>query len=61
MSAREADVLGLLATGSSNQQIAEALHLSVKTVERHLSNLYRKLGVSNRTEAAAYALRRLRD
>ncbi|MET0489262.1 MAG: LuxR C-terminal-related transcriptional regulator, partial [Acidimicrobiales bacterium] len=59
LSAREADVLGLLATGASNQQIAEALHVSVKTVERHLSNLYRKLDVTNRTEAAAHALRRL--
>ena len=54
---REHDVLALLASGSTNQQIAAQLHLSAKTVERHLSNLYRKLGVANRTEAATYAIR----
>ena len=56
---REHDVLELVASGATNQQIAAQLHLSVKTVERHLGNIYRKLGVSNRTEAAAYALRQL--
>ena len=49
---REQEVVELLATGCTNRQIADRLHVSVKTVERHLSNLYRKLGVSNRTEAA---------
>jgi DNA-binding CsgD family transcriptional regulator len=58
---RENDVLALLATGCTNQQIAAHLHLSVKTVERHLGNLYRKLGVANRTEAAAYAIRHSPD
>ena len=58
---RENDVLALLATGCTNQQIAARLHLSVKTVERHLGNLYRKLDVANRTEAAAYAIRHSRD
>lgn len=54
---REQAVVELLAMGCTNRQIADRLHLSVKTVERHLSNLYRKLGVSNRTEAATAAIR----
>ena len=53
---REQSVVELLATGCTNRQIADRLHLSVKTVERHLSNLYRKLGVSNRTEAVTAVL-----
>lgn len=52
---REAEVLGLVARGLSNRQVAEALVVSEKTVARHLSNLYTKLGVSSRTAAAAYA------
>ena len=56
---REQEVVELLATGRTNRQIADRLHVSVKTVERHLSNLYRKLGVSNRTEAATTAIRRI--
>lgn len=56
---REEEVVELLATGCTNRQIADRLHLSVKTVERHLSNLYRKLGVANRTEAATAAIRRI--
>jgi hypothetical protein len=51
----------LLATGRTNRQIADGLHLSVKTVERHLSNLYRKLGVSNRTEAVTAAIQSIAD
>jgi DNA-binding CsgD family transcriptional regulator len=54
---REQEVVELLATGCTNRQIADRLHVSVKTVERHLSNLYRKLGVSNRTEAVTTAIR----
>jgi len=57
LSAREDEVLGLLVEGATNQEIAGRLYLSPKTVERHLSNLYRKLGVANRTQAAAVALR----
>jgi len=52
---REVEVLRLVATGQSNQQLAEALVLSEKTVARHLSNIFTKLGVSSRTAAAAYA------
>ena len=52
---REAEVLSLVATGISNRGIAESLVLSEKTVARHLSNIFTKLSVSSRTEAAAYA------
>jgi ATP/maltotriose-dependent transcriptional regulator MalT len=52
---REAEVLRLVAAGRSNHDIANALVLSPKTVERHLSNIFVKLDVSSRTAAAAYA------
>ena len=56
LTAREAEVLRLLARGLANKQIALDLGLSVHTVERHLTNLYAKLGCQSRTEAVAYAL-----
>ena len=46
LSARELEVLELVAAGLTNEAIAERLYLSVRTVERHLSNIYAKLGVS---------------
>jgi DNA-binding CsgD family transcriptional regulator len=52
---REVEVLRLVAEGRSNPDIAGALVLSQKTVERHLSNIFTKLAVSSRTAAAAYA------
>lgn len=52
---REVEVLRLVASGESNRAIAEALTISEKTVARHLTNIYGKLGVSTRTEAARYA------
>ena len=55
LSTREAEVLRLVASGQSNGQIAAALFLSQKTVERHLSNIFAKTGVTSRTAAAAYA------
>ncbi|NED95172.1 helix-turn-helix transcriptional regulator [Phytoactinopolyspora alkaliphila] len=55
LTAREAEVLGLAARGKSNRQIATSLVLSEKTVARHLSNIFTKINVSSRTEAAAYA------
>lgn len=58
---REAEVLRLLAAGCTNAEMAERLYLSVKTVERHLLNAYRKARVRNRAEAAAFALRELAD
>jgi len=57
LSAREAEVLRLLAMGKSNAQIAEALVISPNTVNRHVSNIYTKTGAANRAEAASYATR----
>jgi DNA-binding CsgD family transcriptional regulator len=54
---REAEVLGLLAAGHSNKEIAAELFLSERTVERHITNVYRKIGTHRRTEAMAFALR----
>ena len=55
LTARELEVLRLVAKGRTNQEIADELCLSVKTVARHLENIYCKLGVSSRTAAAAFA------
>jgi DNA-binding NarL/FixJ family response regulator len=52
---REAEVLALVATGQSNREIARTLTISERTVERHLSNMFDKLSVSSRTEAAGFA------
>jgi predicted ATPase/DNA-binding CsgD family transcriptional regulator len=55
LSARELEVLRLIAQGKSNPEIAEALVISLNTVYRHANHIFTKLGVQNRTEAAAYA------
>jgi ATP/maltotriose-dependent transcriptional regulator MalT len=55
LTAREVEVLRLVAAGQSNPQIATALFLSHKTVQRHLSNIFTKTGATSRTAAAAYA------
>jgi DNA-binding NarL/FixJ family response regulator len=52
---REAEVLGLVATGCTNKQIAAQLFLSDKTVARHLSNIFTKIDVSSRSAATAFA------
>jgi len=54
---REALVLRLLVEGKSNRELAEALVVSQKTVERHLANIYAKIGVNSRAAAVAFALR----
>ena len=57
LTAREAEVIRLLAIGRSNQEIADELFLSRKTASVHVSNILGKLGVSNRVQAAAVAQR----
>lgn len=57
LSERELEVLQLLAKGSTNDEIASALFLSEKTVKSHLSSIFRKLRVTNRTQAASKAIR----
>jgi two-component system response regulator DesR len=57
LSDRERSVLELMASGSTNPEIAEALHLSKHTVKEHTSAVYRKLAVRNRTEAVQRAQR----
>jgi two-component system response regulator DesR len=57
LSDRERAVLDLMASGATNPEIGEALHLSRHTVKEHSSSLYRKLGVRNRTEAVQRAQR----
>jgi non-specific serine/threonine protein kinase len=56
LSAREVEVLGLVATGMTNAQVAEKLFLSPRTVQRHLNSVYRKIGVGSRTAATRFAL-----
>ncbi|MGF1506895.1 MAG: response regulator [Anaerolineae bacterium] len=58
LSPRERDVIVLLAEGLTNQQIAERLTVSENTVRFHLKNIYEKIGVNNRTEAAGWYLTR---
>lgn len=58
LSEQEARVLAQLAKGQSNRQIAEALWLSEQTIKFHLRNVFRKLGVANRTEAVRLSLER---
>jgi LuxR family maltose regulon positive regulatory protein len=53
LTTREVEVLKLIKAGSSNQEIAEQLVISIPTVKRHISNIYTKLGVKSRTQAVA--------
>lgn len=54
---REMEVLRLVASGSNNREIARKLFISEKTVKNHLSNIFQKIGVADRTQAALYALK----
>lgn len=56
LTAREREVLALVAEGLSNQEVGRRLFVTEQTVKFHLGNVYRKLGASNRTEAARKAL-----
>jgi DNA-binding NarL/FixJ family response regulator len=57
LSAREKEVLILLAAGKTNRVIAAELFISQKTVARHVSNIFTKLALSSRAEATAYAFK----
>jgi ATP/maltotriose-dependent transcriptional regulator MalT len=57
LSARELEILALIASGKSNRAIAADLVLSEKTVARHVSNILTKLGVASRSQATAYAFK----
>jgi DNA-binding NarL/FixJ family response regulator len=52
---REVEVLRLIAAGQANKEIAAELHLSSKTVSRHLTNIFNKIGVTSRAAATAFA------
>jgi pimeloyl-ACP methyl ester carboxylesterase/DNA-binding CsgD family transcriptional regulator len=56
MTARQREIIDLVAQGRGNDEIAQRLHLSVRTVERHLSNIYARLGVNGRAARAAAAV-----
>ncbi len=58
LTAREAEVLAHIAGGGTNKDVAAALFISERTVGRHLANIFGKIGVSSRTAAAAWALKR---
>jgi LuxR family maltose regulon positive regulatory protein len=55
LTAREVEIVRLVAAGMTNQEIAEQLVISLPTVKRHIANAYGKLGVGHRTEAVARA------
>jgi len=57
LSPQERNILGLIADGLTNRQIAEQVHLAEKTVKNYVSNLLSKLGMERRTQAAVYAAR----
>jgi DNA-binding NarL/FixJ family response regulator len=58
LTAREQEVVKLIAEGYSSKQIAQALMISDKTVERHRANILEKLGMHDRVELTRYAIRR---
>jgi NarL family two-component system response regulator LiaR len=57
LTAREMEILRLIAEGKNNQEIADTLFITVKTVKTHITNILSKLGVDDRTQAAIYAHR----
>lgn len=61
LTSREREVLNLVVEGRTNKEIARSLHVTERTVEQHLTHIYRKLGVSSRSEALIYVLRNNRQ
>lgn len=57
LTGREIEVIRLIAGGESNSEIAKSLCISEKTVKNHVSNIFKKIGVNDRTTAALYAIR----
>jgi DNA-binding NarL/FixJ family response regulator len=57
LTAREAEVVGLVARGLATKQIARALSISTRTADHHIQHAYRKMGVSTRASAALFAMR----
>ena len=57
LTSRETEVLALVASGHSNKEIAQQLSISVHTVQRHVANIYNKIGARGRADATAYALK----
>lgn len=57
LTGREREILAHVAEGMLNKEIAAVLHISEQTVKNHLFTVFRKLGVSDRTQAAVFALR----
>lgn len=57
LTARETEVLRLVARGRNNSEIAQELFISVNTVTRHMTNVFTKTGTANRVEAAVFATR----
>ncbi len=56
LSARESEVLALICQGLSNQQITEQAYIGINTVKTHIRSLYRKLGVTSRSQAVIWGL-----
>ena len=61
LSERECEVLELVATGRSNQEIADELYLSINTIKTYIRAAYRKIGASSRSQAVIWVLRREDD
>lgn len=57
MTKRELEVIDLIARGKTNKEISDELFISEKTVKNHVSNIFKKIGVKDRTQAAVYAIR----
>lgn len=57
LTAQERKVLACLAAGMTNKEVAQSLCISLSTVKTHISNIFKKLGITNRTEATIYALK----